>query len=256
LKLIFLDNYLYWVVGLTRIKTPGEAVKFQAAKHALFQIDEIDAVAGRYIDRNHTLKSGVELPVRIYYPQFFEAERKKPYNAFVWFHGGGWTTGHYSDFDRFLTGVTNSSNDIIIFSVDYRLAPKFKYPTGLNDCWDHLLFLNDHAKDYNIDSMRIIIGGEDAGGNFAAVLAQRAKKDKHVKLAGQYLCAPFVLNSNETESYRKYSKGYILTQLLSTLLLRLMRLSRRENCQRFSRHSRRVLRDFLLHSFILLNMIG
>jgi acetyl esterase len=211
LKLIFLDNYLHWVVGITGIKTPKDAIRFQSENYAMDKIDGIDSIAGRYADVNHTLQSGVKLPVRIYYPNGYDPQRKRPYNAFVWIHGGGWIFGRYSDNDLLLTGLTNSSDNIVAFSVEYRLAPEYKFPTGLNDCWHHLIYISEHAKDFNIDPNKIVIGGEDVGGNFVAVLSQRSRKDRHVHLAGQYLCSPILMDPNGTESERKYRSGYILT---------------------------------------------
>jgi acetyl esterase len=220
LQLIYLDNYLYWVEGLTRISNPKDIIPFQSEKYSVDSTDGIDSVSGHYADRNHTLKSGVTLPVRIYFPPVFDPTRAKRYNVFVWFHGGGWSMGHYNDYDRLLAPIANNTENTIIFSVEYRLAPQHKFPIGLNDCWEHLLFITERAQEFNIDASKIVIGGEDTGGNFAAVLAQRSRKDRHVELAGQYLCCPVLsYGKNDTTSQLKYKSGYLLTSSLRNATL-------------------------------------
>lgn len=61
----------------------------------------------------------------------------------------------------------------IIVNVDYRLAPEYKFPLPLNDCYQAVQWTLDHAQEYNIDTARIAIWGCSAGGNLAAAVALR-----------------------------------------------------------------------------------
>jgi acetyl esterase/lipase len=75
------------------------------------------------------------------------------------------------------------------------LAPEHKFPIGINDCWDALLWAVAHSSGLHATpSKGLIVGGASAGGNIAAVLALRARDEKlDPPITGQYLCVPAVL---------------------------------------------------------------
>lgn len=91
----------------------------------------------------------------------------------------------------------------VCVNVDYRLAPEFKFPTGLNDAYDAVKWCArtaSPASDILPADPRsgFIVGGASAGGNFAAVICQIARDEKlDPPLTGQYLCVPALLNTSD-----------------------------------------------------------
>lgn len=124
------------------------------------------------------------VPVRIYEPDSSAGPRP----AVVWLHGGGWITGSLDTADTLARAVC-AALDAIVVSVDYRLAPEHPWPAGLEDSLAALRWTAAHAADLGIDGGRIVIGGDSAGGNLAAVVAQHPDRPD---LAAQLLLYPAV----------------------------------------------------------------
>ncbi len=88
--------------------------------------------------------------------------------AILWIHGGGYVLGmadmiHYS-MGKYLAEHYGA----VVFSPEYRLARKYKFPAAFHDCCDALTYLFEHADEYHIDTSKVIVGGESAGGGLAA----------------------------------------------------------------------------------------
>ncbi|MET5116684.1 alpha/beta hydrolase fold domain-containing protein, partial [Burkholderia pseudomallei] len=69
-----------------------------------------------------------------------------------------------------------------VLSVDYRLAPEHKFPTAVDDAVDALVWLHAHASRFGLDSARLAVGGDSAGGPLATVCAVLAR-DRGIALA-------------------------------------------------------------------------
>jgi len=119
----------------------------------------------------------------------------------VWMHGGG-----DLDSDDPLLQKLATELRISIVNVDYRLAPEFPFPTGLNDSYEALKWASMHAPELNADITKgFILGGISAGANFTAVLAHCARDDPilHGKLTGQLLLLPTVVHADAVpEQYK------------------------------------------------------
>lgn len=82
----------------------------------------------------------------------------------------------------------------VAVNVEYRLAPEYKFPVGLNDCWDVIKWCTKTASSTSLDlpadlQRGFIVGGASAGGNLSAVLCQMARDEQlQPPLTGQYLC--------------------------------------------------------------------
>ena len=88
----------------------------------------------------------------------------------------------------------------IIVDVDYRLAPENPYPAGVDDCYDGLVWVWDHADDLNVDPSRIGVLGESAGGGLAAAISLKSRDSDGPKILFQALVAPMLDDRNNTPS--------------------------------------------------------
>jgi len=124
------------------------------------------------------------VPVRIYRPE------KASGAGLLWIHGGGPVGGVAKMDDRFC-GETAQQLGVTIVSVEYRLAPKFPFPAGLDDVHAAFTWFLDHAESWGVDRERIVVGGQSAGGGLAAALVQRLYDEgRHV--AAQWLWCPML----------------------------------------------------------------
>jgi putative ergosteryl-3beta-O-L-aspartate hydrolase len=96
----------------------------------------------------------------------------KKHPLLINFHGGGFTIGHAYDDARWATAVT-SQTSAVVASVEYRLAPEYPFPVGIEDCVSAILWLWKHADEYNLDISKTAFSGFSAGGNFAYAVSIR-----------------------------------------------------------------------------------
>jgi acetyl esterase/lipase len=102
------------------------------------------------------------------------ADRPRPGGALLWIHGGGMVLGTPEQ-GHPLCGRWADELGVLIVSIDYRLAPEHPFPDGLEDCYAALAWLHDEAADLKVDTERIAVGGDSAGGGLAAALSQMAR---------------------------------------------------------------------------------
>jgi len=147
------------------------------------------------------------IPVRIYTP-----EGTGPFPVLVFFHGGGWVAGSIDTHDRLCRSLTRSAHCVTV-AVDYRLAPEYKFPAPLEECYAATQWVADNSAAINGDSARIAIGGDSSGGNLAAAVALMARDRGGPRLVYQLLLYP-VTDYYEpgTASYRDYAEGYFITR--------------------------------------------
>jgi acetyl esterase/lipase len=126
--------------------------------------------------------------LRIYRPK---EQSNSPVPAMVWTHGGGYVQGIPEMADLSCVQYVRRAG-IAVISVDYRYAPEHPCPTGLEDTYCALKWIVSNAHHLNIDSSRIGVGGESAGGGLAAALAQLAADRKEITLVFQLLVYPMI----------------------------------------------------------------
>lgn len=121
------------------------------------------------------------VPMRLYRPS---ADDVLP--ALVFLHGGGWATGDLESHDILCRRLALASG-VAVAAVEYRLAPEYPAPAGRDDCIAALAWVARNAEALGLDPARIGVGGDSAGGNFAALAALAARE------AGPALAALFLL---------------------------------------------------------------
>lgn len=122
----------------------------------------------------------------------------------VYYHGGAFTFGTSPQHLEYAIHYANEARCCVVF-VDYRLAPRFAFPVGFDDGYAALLWVLKNAQKLNIDTDRIALGGDSAGGALAASVAQKASVEMDIKLCGQMLIYPVTDQSCQTESAKKYT---------------------------------------------------
>jgi acetyl esterase len=115
---------------------------------------------------------GGDLPIRIYRPVAAVGET----GLAIWFHGGGWALGDIDSSDPDCRRLCVEQG-LTVINVGYRLTPEHPYPAGFNDCYQTVLWAIDNAGELRVDSGRIAIGGNSAGGALAAGVALRARDE-------------------------------------------------------------------------------
>lgn len=150
----------------------------------------------------------IDLPIRIYRPR--PSELASP--ALVYYHGGGFVIGGLDTHDAQCRAIALGSGAIVV-SVDYRLAPEHKFPAAVDDAFAAFSWVAEHARELGIDPARIGVGGDSAGGNLSAVVAQLAR-DGGPKPAAQLLIYPAVDLERRMASHQSLAAGYFLTREL------------------------------------------
>jgi acetyl esterase/lipase len=116
--------------------------------------------------------------------------------ALLWIHGGGMVLGDAAQDSRFCRLIADRLN-IVVVSVEYRLAPEHPFPAPLEDCYTALQWL---ARQPDIDAARIAIGGQSAGAGLAAALALLAKERGKIRPVLQLLSYPMLDDRTTTRT--------------------------------------------------------
>lgn len=126
----------------------------------------------------------------------------------LYLHGGGFTVGSVATHEALCRQLALQSGSAVV-SVDYRLAPQWRFPTAVHDAWDSLQWLHRTALDLGLDPTRMAVGGDSAGGTLSLVTAITAR-DAGLKLALQLLFYPGCSGHQDTRSHREFAQGLLL----------------------------------------------
>lgn len=145
------------------------------------------------------------LALRVYRPV------AAPRAILLYFHGGGWTIGSLDSVDAALR-MFASRTRLCIVSVDYRLAPEHRFPAAIEDARSALAWVDGKRAELAASGASLLVGGDSAGGNIAAVLAILARDAHGPAIAGQLLFYPVTDADFDTPSYQDNAEGYFLTR--------------------------------------------
>ncbi|MES2433745.1 MAG: alpha/beta hydrolase [Pseudomonadota bacterium] len=130
--------------------------------------------------------------------------------ALLYLHGGGWVIGAPETHEDICRALANRVGAVVI-SPDYRLAPAHPFPAALSDCAAVLRHIVARSQSFGIDPARIVVGGDSAGGNLAAVLALLARDGEVPPVLAQLLIYPVTDQRQNSDSYHRYAEGFGLT---------------------------------------------
>ncbi len=147
-------------------------------------------------------RDGVQLLARLYAPD------QGVHPVLLFFHGGGFTIGSVATHDTLCRNLSHLSHCAVL-SLDYRLAPEHRFPVAVNDCWDALCWLREHAAMLGLNATRLAVGGDSAGGTLAAVCAIAAR-DAGLPLALQLLFYPGTAAHQSSPAHKTFGRGYLL----------------------------------------------
>jgi acetyl esterase len=126
--------------------------------------------------------SNAGIRARVYTP---ELERRGP--VILYFHGGGYVKGGIEESDTFCRGLARVTRYTVV-SVAYRLAPEHPFPAALDDAYAATSWACANAPDPG----GVVVCGESAGGNLAAVVCLLARSDPRIAIRRQILLQPVV----------------------------------------------------------------
>ena len=207
-----LDGRTQWLLQLLARsgQTPIEKTSMAEARAGydafMLEMGGRPAPIGEIVDRTIEGPAG-RLRVRTYRPAGTVA-RLLP--AILYFHGGGWVMGSLEGYDlvcRYFCARTGCA----VVAVDYRLAPEHKFPAAIDDAVAAYRWLAAEAVGLGIDPARIVIAGDSAGGNVAAVAA-RLLRDEARPPCLQWLIFPATDLAFDSPSYKSCGEGFMVTR--------------------------------------------
>ena len=156
-----------------------------------------------------------DIPARIYWPP---VEQHDNLPVLVYYHGGGWAIGDLDTHDHVARAHAVGAEAIVV-SVDYRLAPEYPFPAGVEDAWAALRWVGEHAAELGGDPTRIAVAGDSAGGNLSAVMALRARDAGGPPLVFQLLWYPVAVGDIKAPSFIENADAYILNRDVTNAFL-------------------------------------
>ncbi len=149
------------------------------------------------------------IPARIYTPKTLrKTDGLAP--CLVFYHGGGWVIGDLDSHDVVCRKLAHEG-ELIVISIDYRLAPEHKFPAAVDDAITAVKWVVSNARQLGIDALRVMVGGDSAGGNLAAVVTLAARDGDGPKLAGQVLIYPATDFAMKHPSHSEPEASILLT---------------------------------------------
>lgn len=129
----------------------------------------------------------------------------------VYFHGGGWVYGNMNFYSIYIKHLAESTGSAILL-FDYRLAPKYKFPVAVEDCYDAYIWAVNGAKYWKVDPDRIYVSGDGVGGNLASVISILARDRNAPMPCGQILLYPLTDCRLRTQSLSDHKMSPTLNE--------------------------------------------
>jgi len=181
--------------------TPDEARTFS---HDLRDLYDPGPDMARVENRTVATEDG-SIPVRVLVP------KGDVRGVIVFYHGGGWVIGSIDDYDPLARQLAEHTRCAVV-NVEYRLAPEHRFPAAADDAYAALEWTAGRVDDIAGRRVPLIVAGDSAGGNLAAVTAIRARDDGGPNVALQILVYPVTDTDIDTESYLNPENQLLLSR--------------------------------------------
>lgn len=172
--------------------TPADAVKSLLLKRG--KPAPTPAVS---VDDRTFAVGDTQIPLRVYTP-----EGDGPFPIILYIHGGGWVIADIDTYDSSARSLADGAGAVVV-STHYRQGPESRFPTAHNDTYAAYQWVLSNAQSLDGDPKRVAVAGESAGGNMAASIAMRAKRDGVQQPVHQLLVYPVAQAGMKTESYKE-----------------------------------------------------
>ena len=189
--------------------TPLYKLPYDGAKNVLdtIQKDQIQGSPTTTQDMTWPIGPTGEVAVRIIRPAGIDGDLP----VVMYFHGGGWVMGDRNTHDHLIRELSIKTGAAVVF-VDYGNAPAVRYPDNNEQAYAALLYVAGHGPELKLDSSRIAVAGDSAGGNMAIAVTLMAKERSGPKLVHQTLFYPVTDDVSDDATYRRFGNGPYLTR--------------------------------------------
>ncbi|MCY4358154.1 MAG: alpha/beta hydrolase [Gammaproteobacteria bacterium] len=184
--------------------TPEQARAFRAERGNPFAPAPCELHS--IIDLNIPIRRG-SVNARQYVPTADSVGR----GCFVYFHGGGFVLSTVDDYDTVTQRLAMHSGRTVI-SIDYERAPENKIKSIHQDGYDAWCWIAEHGEELGIDSSRLAVGGDSAGGNLTVAVTLACKRNGAPMPVQQVLIYPSVDPTMKFPSIQEFASGYLLTR--------------------------------------------
>jgi acetyl esterase len=205
-----LDPQLQLLLALRQRRGPGAITAMTPPRAREWARQESAAATGRPIRVGAVADLTIDgaagpLPARHYVPT-----EPGPHPLLVFLHGGGFVIGDLDTHDQACRLICRYAG-VHVLAVDYRLAPEHPFPAAVEDARAALRWAGTNARALGADPTRVAIGGDSAGGNLSAVVAQCTAADGGPVPAAQLLLYPAIDRSSPYRSLTMFADGFFLT---------------------------------------------
>lgn len=128
----------------------------------------------------------------------------------MYFHGGGWVLGDKNTHDRLIREIANGSNSAVVF-LNFTPSPEAKYPVPIEEAYAATEYIAKNGKSLNLDPSRLVVAGDNVGGNMATAVAMMAKERNGPDILFQLLFYPVTDVNFDTASYKEFATDHFLT---------------------------------------------
>lgn len=212
---LFVRSWQKTEAGIVPAKT---AVVLYAINHNVVSLDinlpDLMTKKGRVHLKREIIdipaRDGTKLPALVFTPKNVLKDEKLP--VILYFHGGAFLEGYGSIYshENIMRALSLRTNSIVI-GIGYRVAPTFTFPKAIEDSYNALNYIYEHAEKFQGEKMKIAVAGDSAGGNIAAAVSKMAKDLNGPNIVAQVLYYPITSFLDEDFSSRqKYASGYYL----------------------------------------------